>query len=103
GYSSEFRQRARQETSLIRDRLVQGDFKVGDVVALTVTGQQDLTNNFTVSQGTDGPVLKLPYVGEVPLKGLLRSELEPALVEHIGRFIREPQVFAQTSIRLQIF
>lgn len=103
GYSPEFRARARQELGLIRNRLVDGDFRVGDSITLSITGQTDLNNTFTVTQGPRGPVLELPHVGTVQLSGLLRSELQDALRAHVGRFIIDPEVYARTSIRLQVF
>lgn len=88
------------EASLIQARLSNGDFRVGDQINLSVTGQQPLTGDFLV---TDGPQLELPEVGTISLAGLLRSELKDALTQQISQYVRDPQVIVTTHIRLAIF
>src|SRR5207244_12412489 len=105
------------ETTLIVLRLDQGDFRVGDRVLLNVqdpaplrgpadrlvgtvkSEEEQLSDTFTV--GT-GPELLLPVVGRVSLKGVLRSELEPALTREVARFIREPVLHAQALISVGV-
>jgi hypothetical protein len=100
-YSEHTRTLASEEAELIRSRLKDGDFQVGDQIVLTVVGQTTLTNTFTV---TEGPILVLPGLTEpLSLKGLLRSELPDALQKHIGMYIRNPQIQVQSNIRLAIF
>lgn len=98
-YTPAFRERARHEAGLVRTRLQQGDFQVGDQVALTVEGEPTLTATFTV-QG--GRVLRLPTLGEIPLAGVLRSELDEHLRRQISRYIREPVVTARSLVRISI-
>jgi protein involved in polysaccharide export with SLBB domain len=98
-YSSGLREQARREAALIRARLAEGDFQVGDQVALTVEGEESLTGAFVVQAG---PALVLPQIGRVSLGGVLRSELEPHLRGELGRFIRDPVVHARSSIRLVV-
>jgi polysaccharide export outer membrane protein len=101
GYSEYVRQIARDEADLIRVRLREGDFEVGDVLKLTVTGQTGMTGDFTVGPGR---IVLFPELGQtMPLAGLLRSELSDSLRSFLGRYVRNPQVFVQTSIRLQVF
>jgi protein involved in polysaccharide export with SLBB domain len=45
----------------------------------------------------------LPGLPEIPLRGILRSELQPYLTEKLKAYIREPEVRAETLIRLSIF
>ncbi len=99
-YSRHMREIADDEAELIRTRLRDGDFQVGDQIVLAVVGQPTLTSTFAVS---DGPILVLPDVGEVPLRGLLRSELKPALNEHVSKFVRNPQIHVQSNIRVAVF
>jgi protein involved in polysaccharide export with SLBB domain len=99
GYSSTLKARAESEIKLIRGRLDDGDFQVGDRVALLVQGHQEVTDTFTVA---DDRTLLLPQLGAMPLKGVLRSELQPALASYIGRYIRDPEVRARTLIRIAI-
>jgi len=99
GYTEDLRERARYEASLIRTRLVEGDFQVGDRVLLLVEGEQELSDTFAVAMG---PALLLPVVGEIPLKGVLRSELEDHIREHLKRFYRDPVVRARALIRIEV-
>ena len=104
------------ESTVVRMRLDQGDFRVGDRVLLTVqdpaplrnaaadrgavkSEEQQLSDTFTVGGGQE---LLLPVVGRVGLKGVLRSELEPTLVREITRFIRDPVVHAQALISVGV-
>jgi hypothetical protein len=58
----------------------------GDHIVLTVPTDSALSDTFVVrAGGSDGPVLRLPNLPEIPLRGVLRSELKPHLVEHVGR------------------
>lgn len=98
-YSEELRARARYEAGLIRVRLEEGDFQVGDQIQLAVEEQPELTNTFQVAPGR---VLILPVIGEIPLKGVLRSELESYLRESLARFIVDPKVHATSRIRISI-
>lgn len=95
----ELKARARYEADLVRVRLQEGDFQVGDRIILDVEGEPQLQETFTVRQGT---VLWLPMIGEVPLRGVLRSELEPHLTNEIGRFIKNPVVRAQPLMRVSV-
>lgn len=93
------RDQARQEAIAIRQRLAEGDLRVGDRVLLVVEGHPQLTDTFHVVAGRK---LVLPDIGDVPLEGVLRSEVPDHLTEHIGRFIRNPSVRARSLIRLEI-
>jgi protein involved in polysaccharide export with SLBB domain len=98
-YSERLRERARWEASLIRTRLDEGDFQVGDRIHLRVEGEEALSDTFSVSVGR---VLDLPSIGRISLGGVLRSELEDHLRQELGRFIREPAVRARSLIRVSI-
>lgn len=87
------------EAALIRNRLENGDFQEGDRVALEVEEHPALTDTFVVRTGR---VLALPMVGDVPLHGVLRSELQDHLREHVGRVIRDPVVRANSLVRLSV-
>lgn len=98
-YSGDLRAQYRLEAQLIRARLEQGDFRVGDRVVLFVEGEEVLSETFTVNNDR---ALDLPGIGEIPLAGVLRSELEGHLETHLGRFLKEPVVRAEPLIRLTI-
>lgn len=98
-FSERLRARARTEATLVRRRLEQGDFQVGDRVLLTVEGEAAMADTFVIEQGR---VLTLPVIGQVRMAGVLRSELEAHLTQAISRYLREPVVHAQSLMRLSI-
>src|SRR2546425_200269 len=90
---------AAQEAAVIRRRLAEGDFKVGDRILLLVEGEPSLSDTFTVGLGSS---LILPAVGEVSLVGVLRSELQNYLARRLGQNLRDPVVRARAYVRLSI-
>lgn len=98
-FPDETRRKAREEAAMVRNRLEYGDIRVGDQVALVVEGEDSLSQTFTVRAGE---TLALPGLGEVALRGVLRSELETHLRDYIGKYIREPVVRAESFVRVTI-
>lgn len=98
-YSGPVRDRARAEAGLIRARLTEGDFQVGDRISLEVEGEAALSDTFAVMTGR---VLRLPAVGDIGLSGVLRSELEEHLTKALSQFLRGPVVRARSLIRLSV-
>lgn len=99
GFSASFREAKQREAAMIRERLENGDFQVGDQIQLTVFGEPDATGLQTVGAG---PTLSVKGLPDIPLRGVLRSEIEPYLKEQIGHYIRDAQVKARATIRLSI-
>ena len=87
------------ERLMLEDRLTNGDFQVGDRIALTVLQDPTLTDTFTVKVGR---VITLPNVPDISLHGILRSELEEYLTTEVGKYLREPTVEAVALIRIAI-
>jgi len=83
----------------IQRRLREGDFQPGDRVFLQVEGETALTDTFTVRSG---PTLDLPQLSPLSLRGVLRSELDSVLTQHVGQFIRSPRVEAIALIRVAV-
>jgi hypothetical protein len=87
---SPLREQSRVDPAAIRTRLREGDFRPGDQIVLTVPADSALSDTFIVRAGVPaGPVLRLPNVPEISLHAVLRSELHPHLVAHIGRFLKD--------------
>jgi protein involved in polysaccharide export with SLBB domain len=84
-----------------RRRLEHGDLRAGDLILLEVYDEPMLTDTFAVSPEI---TLRLPPpVGrEVPLRGVLRVELEEHLRAQLARFVRTPFVRARPLIRLAL-
>ena len=110
------RNRARPLATQIRARLEAGDFQAGDrVVVRAPTGVGDsfatpnappratadlgLADTFAVQFG---PALVLPSIGEIPLRGILRSELEDQVTRYVSRLVRDPEVHARALMRLSV-
>ena len=90
---------ARRQAGAIRARLAAGDFAVGDRIWLVVQGEKELSDTFAVGPGR---LLALPVIGDVPLEGVLRSELQEYLTRRLARNLRDPEVRAQAFVRLSI-
>ena len=85
----------------VRARLRDGDFRPGDRVLLEV--QRDSTLSDTFAVWPDRQLhLPSPIVGALPLRGVLRSELEPTVTTFIARFVRNPTVRARALLRLSV-
>jgi protein involved in polysaccharide export with SLBB domain len=87
------------EATAAKERLANGDFQVGDRIALSVAGEAALTDTFTVREGQ---ILRLPQIPDVALHGVLHSELQDTLTHVIARYIREPDVRATALVRLAV-
>lgn len=87
------------EGRLIEARLRDGDFQVGDRILLRVVEDTSLTDTFPVRAGR---MLELPLMPEIPLAGVLRSELQPYLTQKIGQYVRNPTVEATPLLRVAI-
>jgi polysaccharide export outer membrane protein len=98
-YSGRVRESARRDLERIRDRLANGDFKVGDRVNLRVEGEPDIPPTLQVEPG---PRITIPVIGPISLSGVLRSELQEHLTRELARFIQNPVVQAEGEIRISI-
>src|SRR2546428_4548185 len=90
---------AAREAAAIRARLIAGDFAVGDRIRLAVEGEKELSDTFTVGPGR---LLPLPGIGDVPLEGVLRTELQAYLTRRLAQNLNDPVVRAQAFVRLSI-
>jgi hypothetical protein len=87
------------EAAAIRARLRDGDFQVGDAIVLNVVGVAQFSDTFPVRAGR---VIQLPEVPPIPLAGVLRTELQPHLQRHIGRYVINPTVEAYSLVRVAV-
>ena len=98
-YSSRMRDQARRSIEVIERRLELGDFQVGDRIVLEVEGEEQISDTLTVRSGR---VVEVPVVGRLSLEGVLRSELQEAMEDHISDYIRNPRVHTQALIRVSV-
>jgi protein involved in polysaccharide export with SLBB domain len=103
-YSEGIKQQVRSEAVMIRERLRDGDFQIGDQlqvqlgVAVTPTGQPI---NASFSVGPD-QILQLPDLPPIPLRGILRSEVKDYMTEFLSHLFKEQTVNVVPTIRLTI-
>lgn len=98
-YSGRIREQLARNAEYIAARLEEGDFQVGDRIVLQVEGEPELSDSLTVRPGQ---VVSVPVVGDLSLRGVLRSELHERFVEHVGRYVREPRVRVQSLVRISV-
>lgn len=100
GYSSTLRRAKEAEAAMVQQRLVQGDFQVGDQIEVAVVGDTGLTGTFTILPGR---MVAFPNLPPISLDGVLRSESSEFLTKEIGKYVKNPQVLIQASyIRLAV-
>lgn len=93
------------EAWLLKQRLDKGDFQDGDRILIKVQGNVLASNliqfpdTLTVRAGRK---VELPHMPDMSLDGVLRSELNDKLTQHIAEFIREPNVRSTPLVRLAI-
>lgn len=85
--------------AVAQERLTNGDFQVGDRVALAVVGEPALTDTFTVREGQ---VLRLPNLPDIQLHGILHAELQDTLAHDIASFVKNPDVRATPLVRVAV-
>jgi protein involved in polysaccharide export with SLBB domain len=99
-YSKSLRRAKEVEAELVKQRLAEGDFQVGDQIAIQVFNEQTLTGKFTV---LGDHTITLPQLQPISVKGVLRSEIRDYLTKEIGKYVKDPQVTIQGSyIRLSV-
>lgn len=87
------------EAFLLKARLQRGDFQEGDRIVVSLLGATTFNDTITVRAGK---VLPLPRMGDVPLEGVLRSELTSRVSSHLARFLRDSSVRATPLVRLAV-
>ncbi|MBC7789150.1 MAG: SLBB domain-containing protein [Anaerolineae bacterium] len=89
------------DAELMRQRLRDGDFQVGDRILVTVdTGAMGVTDSVTVRTAR---AIQLNGMPEISLQGVLRSELQDYLTQQYARMIKEPKIKAVPLLRVGIF
>lgn len=94
------------EAWLLKQRLEKGDFQDGDRILIKVQGNALAGSTFIQIPDTltvrAGRKLELPRMADVSLEGVLRSELNERLTQHIGQYVREPNVRSVPLVRLAV-
>lgn len=97
GNATERRDRS-NEVSAIRHRLEDGDLRSGDRFLVEFGLEQKRDTVFV----REGNVIALMNWQTTSVRGVLRSELQPALERYIGTYVREPRVRVYPLTRIAI-
>lgn len=89
----------RNKANVLRARLREGDFRPGDRIRLVLDGSVTQDDTITVVAGSK---VQLKDVGEIPLSGVLRSELQSHMSTQLARFIKDVRVRATPLVRLSV-
>jgi protein involved in polysaccharide export with SLBB domain len=87
------------EAWLVRSRLKSGDFQEGDRVVVTLLGTVPLNDTLMVRSGK---VLSIPHMGDLPLDGVLRSELGARVSSHVAKYLRDSSARVTPLVRLAV-
>src|SRR2546428_7864941 len=80
-------------------RVLGSGFQVGDRILLKVEGDSQFSDTFTFGPG---PGLTLPVIGEIPLVGVRRADVEPYMSPELARYLKDPVVRAKALIRVSV-
>ena len=87
------------EAERIRARLRDGDFQVGDRIAIQIRGDTAITDTVTVRAGR---VIQLRNLPDISLQGVLHSELDGYLTKQVGLYVKHPDVQATSLVQLAV-
>ena len=88
-----------RRVAAVEQRLRFGDFRPGDVVGLTVRGQEDWTGDFPVQPDQSIVLSGLP---PIPLAGVLHSEAEEVIRGALATVLRNPIVELASQMRISV-
>jgi len=77
------------EAAAIRQRLRDGDFQVGDRIVLTFVSDTRHTDTLVVRAGR---IIDLPGASEMPVTGLLRSEIKGRVTGEVLNYVKAQEV-----------
>lgn len=92
-------QQRTSEAWLLRSRLQRGDFQDGDRIVVRLLGSMSFSDTITVRAGK---MLPLPRMNDLPLEGVLRSELTARLSSHLAKYLRDSSVQTTPLLRLAV-
>jgi protein involved in polysaccharide export with SLBB domain len=96
-------QNRKSEAFLLRTRLEKGDFQDGDRIVVKLLGNTQLIGwtNDTITVRA-GRVLPLPQLADLPLTGVLRSELTRKISSHLAQYVKDSSVRATPLLRVAV-
>ncbi len=102
GSPEKLRKEKLADAGSLRERLRIGDFQPGDRIVLRIQGDPAFPPVDTV-QVRAGGVLIVDKLGEIPIRGVLRSELATHMRREVTKLVRGATVQATSVVRLGTF
>lgn len=93
------RDKAKAEVATIRHRLDAGDFRAGDRFTVMIVADSVRRSEMVVREG---PAIDLTPLPQLSLQGILRSELQGAIRQHLARYFRNPEVRVEFLTRISV-
>jgi protein involved in polysaccharide export with SLBB domain len=95
------------EAAAIRERLRDGDFRVGDRIVISTRSSATLPQPVAEALNDtlvvrEGRTIRIPNVPDFSLAGILRSELEDRLNTHLKGYLRNVDVRVETLVQANI-
>ena len=87
------------QAAAIRERLRDGDFQVGDRIAILVRGDSTLSDTVVVRTGRTIQLKSLPVI---PLTGVLHSELPDYLTKELTQYLKNPTVSVTPLVQIAV-
>ena len=91
----------KDEAFLLRTRLREGDFEVGDAIIATFEGLA-LTRRDSLVVGAGKVIRMLEPMGDMSLVGVLRSEIEDSVNVRVAKYFRNIVVHVTPLLRLSV-
>jgi hypothetical protein len=99
-YSARARAEASARVEAVRRRLNEGDFREGDRIVFEMSGALPRRDTVTIQEG---PQLVLAPFGALPLRGVLRAEIEERMTAFVRTSVLDAQVRVLPLVRLAVF
>lgn len=93
------REDVKNQLAIIRSRLSDGDFHVGDRFTYTLVQDSARTDTASVR---DGLVVSIGSLPDFSVRGILRSELTERLASHVDRYMKRATVRTNVLTRIAI-
>jgi protein involved in polysaccharide export with SLBB domain len=99
---------ARARAAHLRQRLTEGDFRVGDRILIVIQNSPDYPANIVEAFSdtlvvSEARTIAVPQAGVVQLNGLLRPELDSTLSNALARvFVTPPRIITRVTIPITV-
>lgn len=88
------------ELASIKDRLQSGDFKTGDLLVVTVNVEEKPSVDTATVR--DNGMISISRVPDVSVSGVLRSEVQEHVKNHVTKFFKRPEVRVNFTTRVTV-